>query len=230
MQNSIEDVGPEEAAARATPVLGQIGKGHAVVGEHGMDLIGEDLHGVAEEGRALHLARAVVELDVGELGNPVDGEEHDQLAVGVAQLAAIDVNVADLVGLEPFALLPGLLDRQPGDAVALQASVQGAATEVRDRVSQATQDIVQRQQGLLPERHHDRLLGRRQHRARRLLRTHRRVGRCGPVAPFAHGLRVQAVAGGKGPAALFRRLELGSKTRRRSGAAMKNACHRASSS
>jgi hypothetical protein len=88
-----------------------------------------------------HLARAIVELDVGELGNPVDGEEHDELAVGVAQLAAIDVNVADLVGLEPLALLSGLLDRQQGDAVALQASVQGAATEVRDRVSQATQDI-----------------------------------------------------------------------------------------
>ena len=43
-------------------------------------------------------------------------------------------------------------------------------------------------------------------------------------------LRVQAVAGGKGPGALFRRLELGSKTRRRAGAAVKNACQRASSS
>jgi hypothetical protein len=60
--DSIEDVGSQEAAAGAVPVLGQVGKGHAVVGEHGVDLIGEDLHGVAEEGRALHLARAVVEL------------------------------------------------------------------------------------------------------------------------------------------------------------------------
>jgi hypothetical protein len=32
------------------------------------------------------------------------------------------------------------------------------------------------------------------------------------------------------PAALFRRLELGSTTRRRAGAAVENACHRASSS
>ena len=221
--------GPRKRRLGPPRFLGRSAKGHAVVGEHGVDLIGEDLRGVAEEGRALHLARAVVELDVGELGNPVDGEEHDQLAVGVAKLTAIDVNVADLVGLEPFAPLSGLLDRHPGDAVALQASVQGAATEVRDRVSQATQDIVQWQQRLLPERHHDGLLGRRQHRAR-LLRTHERVGRCGPLAPFAHRLCVQAVAGGKGPAALFRCLELGSKTRRRAGAAVKNACHRASSS
>jgi cystathionine beta-lyase/cystathionine gamma-synthase len=41
-------------------------------------------------------------------------------------------------------------------------------------------------------------------------------------------LRIQAVVGGKGAGALFRRLELGSNTRRRAGAAVKNACHRAS--
>ena len=49
--DSVEDVGSQEAAAGAVPVLGQVGKGHAIVGEHGVDLIGEDLHGVAEEGR-----------------------------------------------------------------------------------------------------------------------------------------------------------------------------------
>ena len=63
-----------------------------------MDLIGEDLHDVAEEGRALHLAGAVVELDVGEFRDPVDRQEHDELAVGVSQFAAVDVDVADLVG------------------------------------------------------------------------------------------------------------------------------------
>ena len=47
---------------------------------------------------------------------------------------------------------------------------------------------------------------------------------------LAHRLRVQAVAGGKGPAALLRRLELGSNTRRRAGAAVKNASQSASSS
>jgi hypothetical protein len=76
-----------------------------------------------------------VELDVGELRDPIDGQEHDQLAVGVAELAAIDVDVADLVGLEPLALLLGLLDRQSGDAMALEAAMQGAAAEVGDGVS-----------------------------------------------------------------------------------------------
>ena len=38
-----------------------------------------------------------MELDVGELRDPVDGQEHDQLAVGVTQFATVDVDVADLV-------------------------------------------------------------------------------------------------------------------------------------
>jgi hypothetical protein len=104
------------------------------------------------------------------LENPVDGQEHDELAIGVAQLAAVDMDVADLVGLEPLALLLGLLVRQPGDAVTLEAAVQGAAADVGDGVSQTAEYVVQRQQRLLPERHHDGFLGRRQHSAlRRIL-------------------------------------------------------------
>ena len=148
----------------------------------------------------------------------------------MAQLAAVDVDVADLVGLEPLALLLGLLGRQSGYAMALEAAVQGAAAEVGNGIPQAARHVVQRQQRFLPERHHDGFLGRRQHRALGNLPTHRRVTRRGPLAPLAHGLGVQAVAGGKGPAALLRRLELGSKTRRRAGAAVKNASQSTSSS
>jgi hypothetical protein len=56
--------------------------------------------------------------------------------------------------------------------MALQAAVQGAATEIGDGVLQATKHIVQGQQSLLPERNHDGFLGRRQHRAPRRLWTH----------------------------------------------------------
>lgn len=82
------------------------------------------------------------------------------------------MDVADLVGLEPFALRLGLIDRQPGDAVALEAAMQGAAAEVGDSVLQAAQHIVQRQQRLLPERHDDGFLCRRQHRTLRRVRPH----------------------------------------------------------
>src|SRR3954453_10678605 len=61
-------------------------------------------------------------------------------------------------------------------------------------------------------------------------RPHRRIRRGGAPPPLADRLRVQAVPGGQGPGARLRPLELGSNTRRRAGAAMKNPCHRASSS
>ena len=48
--DAVEDVRAEEAAAGALAILGQIGEGHAVVGEHGVDLVGEDLHDSFEEG------------------------------------------------------------------------------------------------------------------------------------------------------------------------------------
>src|SRR6478672_1364701 len=78
-----------------------------------------------------------MELDVGELRHPVDGQEHDQLAVGMTQFTTVDVDVADLIGLEPLAALLCLLDWKPGDAMALQAAVQGAAAEIGDGVLQA---------------------------------------------------------------------------------------------
>ena len=228
--DAVEDVRAKEAAARAIAVLGQAGEGHAVVGQHSMDLVREALDHIPQEGRAFHLPGAVVELDIGELRDPVDRQEHDEPAVGMSQLAAVEVDVADLIGLEPLALGLGLFDRQPGDAVALEAALQGAPAEVGDGIPQAAQHVVQRQQRLLAEGHHDGFLGRRQHRALGNLRAHLRIGRRGPLAPLGHRLRVQAVAGGKGPGALLRRLELGSKMRRRAGAAVKNISRSASSS
>ena len=80
------------------------------IGQDFVYLIRKCRDDVSEEGCAFHFPGVLVELDVGELRDPIDGQEHDQLAVGVAELAAIDVDVADLVGLEPLALLLGLLD------------------------------------------------------------------------------------------------------------------------
>ena len=66
---------------------------------------------MTEERGALHLFGVVVELDDGELGRPVDGEKHDQLAFGQAKLAAVDVNEADL-GVGEVAALGGLCVRR----------------------------------------------------------------------------------------------------------------------
>jgi hypothetical protein len=107
--------------------------------------------------------------------------------------------------------------RQAGDAVPLQAAVQGAAREGRDRLAQAAQDIVERQQGAAPELDDDGLLRLRQDGAARPARPHRPVAGGGTAAPLGDGLRVQPVAGGQGAGRLLRRLELGSNTRRRAG-------------
>jgi hypothetical protein len=48
--DAVEDVRAEEAAAGTIPVLGQVGEGHAVVGEHGVDLVGKGLDHIRQEG------------------------------------------------------------------------------------------------------------------------------------------------------------------------------------
>lgn len=97
--DAVEGMGAEEAAAGAGAVFGQIGEGHTVVPKHGVDLVGKNLHHAPEKVRAFHLSSAVVELDMCELRNPIDGEEHDQLSIGMPQLAAVDMEVTDLVAL-----------------------------------------------------------------------------------------------------------------------------------
>src|ERR671917_10285 len=85
------------------------------------------------------------------------------------------------------------------------------------RSSQASKDVVERQQGATSDLNDDRLLRFGQDGASRLARAHGGVRRARSGAPLGDRLRVQPVAGGQGAGARLRRLELGSNTRRRSG-------------
>src|SRR3712207_9403936 len=77
-----------------------------------------------------------------------------------------DVDVADPGLGGPLALGSLLvIPRQAGDAVTHQAAVQGAAAELGDRLAQAAEGVVQRQQGAPPELDADCLLGPGEHRA-----------------------------------------------------------------
>ncbi len=191
---------------------------------------GKRRHHAAQEVGSVHLPGVVAELDVGELRHAIDGEEHVQLALGKAQLADVDVDIADCgVGeLASFRWLVRVVG-QAGDAVAFEASMQAGACQLRDGVAQASEHVVERQQGAAPELDHHGLLLRAQHGAVRRCRTHGSVGRGRTASPLGHGGAAQAVALGQGAGRLFRRLELGSNSRRRSGAAVKTACHSASS-
>ena len=90
---------------------------------------------------SLKISGVVAELDVGELRDPVDGEEHVELALGEAQLADVDVDVADrrLGELAPLGCVVWVLG-QPGDAMALQAAMQAGSSELGDAIAQASED------------------------------------------------------------------------------------------
>jgi hypothetical protein len=108
---AVKDMRPQEAAAWSVAVFKKVGEGHPVVGQHGVNLVGKHIDDVFQEGRTFHLSRAVMKLDVGELRDAVDRQEHDQFSLGVTEFAAIDVDVTDLVRLESLPLFGGLLDR-----------------------------------------------------------------------------------------------------------------------
>jgi hypothetical protein len=93
----VEDVAAEDGLdlGMTAAVLGQVGEGHPVVGEHGVQPVGEGGHDLAQEGGAVQLGVRVIEGDVGVLRDPVDGQEQEEPARGQAQLAHVDVDVAD---------------------------------------------------------------------------------------------------------------------------------------
>ena len=107
--------------------------------------------------------------------------------------------------------------------------MQARTRELWDLFAQAPHDVIQRQQRALAEGDDDSFLGRRQHRASRIARSHPRVRRRRARPPFVDRRPAQPVALGEDARLLFRRLEFGSNSRRCSGAAVKNACHDASS-
>ncbi len=85
---------------------------------HGCDQVPEEV--ARDTGSGL-----LVQLDEGELGRAVDGDEQVEPALLGAHLGDVDVKEADRVGLEAGAPGPVAVDlRQPGDAVPLETAVQ----------------------------------------------------------------------------------------------------------
>jgi hypothetical protein len=171
---------------------------------------------VPEEGRTLHFAGVLVELDVGELRDAVDGQEHDEFAVGVSKFTAVDVDVSNIVSFEQLALFRGLARRQARDAMALEATMQGASAQVWDGVFQTAKDVIQWQKCPAPEFNDDRFLGRGQDRAFWLW-PHGSVGHLDAATPFQDSFDVETILAGEETGWRFRRFELGSNSRRRSG-------------
>ena len=90
-----EDMASRPNGDRTRAILRQVGEGDAVVGEDRVDLVREGLDRVCKEACGVHLAGFAVKLDEEEVRDAIDGEEHVDPAIGMAQLAAVDVDVAD---------------------------------------------------------------------------------------------------------------------------------------
>jgi hypothetical protein len=93
-----------------------------------VDLIRSGLEQGAEEIAGYVPGGLFVQLNEGELGSAVDGDEQVKSALLGTDLGDVDVKVASRVRLEFLAGGPVAFHvRKPGDAVALEASVQGGA-------------------------------------------------------------------------------------------------------
>jgi hypothetical protein len=115
-----------------------------VIGEYGVDGVGDGRDEVAQECGGDQLGGPRVQFDIGELGSPIDGHELIEFALGGLNFGNVDVEIADRVALE---LLPvGLVAvhvRQPADPMPLQTATQRRPRQMRDRRLQSLETIVQ---------------------------------------------------------------------------------------
>ncbi len=103
--------------------------------------------------------RLLVQLDEGELGRTVDGNEQVEPPFRRVDLGQIDVEVAERVGLEARPLGLVAIDlRQSADPVALQATMQRRARQVRDRRLKRVEAVVQRQKRVTTKGDDDRFV------------------------------------------------------------------------
>jgi hypothetical protein len=125
--DAIEDVNPP-SCGRTGAVSRRVCELEAIVGQHDPYLVGKDLDDFAQESCANYGVRRLVELDIGELRDAIDGKEHVDLAFGQAQLADIDMDLADGGLREPTALRHRLSAHgKAADPMAFEAAMQSAA-------------------------------------------------------------------------------------------------------
>jgi hypothetical protein len=119
---------------------GGIGEVGSVVGEDGVDPMGDCLDETAQEVRGRTARHLFVQFDECEFGGPVDRDDEMELAFSSSNLGDVDMEIADRVGLE-FALGRGFAFdlRKPRNPVALKTAMQRRARQMRDRRLQSVE-------------------------------------------------------------------------------------------
>jgi hypothetical protein len=123
--NPAKDMHAQQGVDGLVTVLGQVSKSHAVVRQNSVNLVGESIDRAAQEVSSVHLAKVMPKLDIGKFGDPVNGQEHVELALGKAQLGNVDMHLANgrwrkLTPASGF----DIAGWQAGNAMAKQAPMQ----------------------------------------------------------------------------------------------------------
>jgi hypothetical protein len=138
---------------------GMSGEVGSVVGEDGVDLVGDGGDQAAQEVRSRPTGHFLMQFDEGELRGPVDGDDQIELAFGGSHLGEVDMEIADRIGLELALGRRFAFDlRQPRDPMTLKATMQRRARQMRDGGLKRIKAVVERQQGMSSKGNHDRLL------------------------------------------------------------------------
>src|SRR6478609_7893391 len=126
--NALEAVQPV-SRCRPRSMLRHIAELDTIIGQNGVDLVGDCSDQGFEEGCGGPDVGGLIQLGEGELRGPVDRHEQVQFALLGADLGDIDVEVADRVSLERlFGWLVTTDLGQSTDSMALRAAVQGAGS------------------------------------------------------------------------------------------------------
>ena len=134
--NATKDVHSQKGVDGVVSVFGQVCKSHAVVSENGVNLVGKSVNHAAQELCTIHLAHVIPKLHIGELGHPVNGQKHIELALGQAQLGNVNVHIANFSGRKLASATSFNLARwQPRDAMPEQAAMQARAAELPDTLA-----------------------------------------------------------------------------------------------
>lgn len=105
-------------------ILLAIGELDAVVRQDRVDLVGHSRDKIAQELSGHHLARPLMQFDIGELGGAVDGHEEADFSLASAHFGDVDMEIPDGVTLELLLRLVTLNLWKAADPVPLQTAMQ----------------------------------------------------------------------------------------------------------
>ena len=138
---------------------GGIGEVGSVVGEDGVDPVGDGFDQAAQEVRGRAARHLLMQFDEGELRRPIDRDKEIELALGGSNLGDVDMEISDRVSLELALGRSFAFDLwQPRDSMALEATMQRRARQMRNGGLKRVEAVVERQQRMPPEGDNDRLL------------------------------------------------------------------------